>query len=188
MRKSTFTTIALAALALAGCANVPPQLAGQNFSALAPQQAAQQDATGERVRWGGSIVAVVPETDKTCFEILSRELYADARPRPRSQSSGRFIACSKGFYDPELYKKGREITVTGALAGTEKHKVGGYDYTYARVNADNVYLWPLRDRRDGSYAWPYFYDPFWGPWGPYWGGGFWTPPVVIVRPPPPPKP
>ena len=64
------------------------------------------------------------------------------------------------------------------------HKVGGYDYTYALVDADNIYLWPLRDRRDNN-AWPYYYDPFWGPWGPYWGGGFWTPPVLIVRPPPP---
>ena len=184
MRKSILATAALAALALAGCATVPPQLAGQNFSAITPQQAAQQSAHGERVRWGGSIVAVEPKSDKTCFEILSRELFADARPRPRSQSGGRFIACSKGFYDPELYKKDRDITVTGTLAGTEKHPVGGYDYTYALVDADNVYLWPLRERRDGDYAWPYYYDPFWGPWGPYWGG-WWSPPVVIVRPPPP---
>ena len=184
MRRSTLTTIALAAFALGGCATVPPQLAGQNFSAITAQQAAQQNAHGDRVRWGGSIVKVEPKSDSTCFEILSRDLFSDARPRPRSQSNGRFIACSKGFYDPELYKKDRDITVTGALAGTEKHKVGGYDYTYALVDADNIYLWPLRDRRDNN-AWPYYYDPFWGPWGPYWGGGFWTPPVLIVRPPPP---
>src|SRR6185312_17051005 len=114
MRKTILTTTAIAALALGGCASVPPQLAGQNFSAIAPQQAARENTSGEHVRWGGSIVAVNPESDKTCFEILSRELYTDARPRPRSQSSGRFIACSKGFYDPELYKKDREITVTGA--------------------------------------------------------------------------
>jgi len=185
MRKPIFISLAIAAFALGGCASVPPQLAGQNFSAIAPQQAARDNASGERVRWGGSIVAVEPKTDRTCFEILSRELFSDARPRPSSQSSGRFIACSKGFYDPELYKKNREITVTGALAGTEKHKVGGYDYTFPMVDADNVYLWPVRDRRDGSYPWPYSYDPFWGPWGPYWGGGFWAPPVVIIRHAPP---
>ncbi|MBS0569741.1 MAG: Slp family lipoprotein [Proteobacteria bacterium] len=187
MRQTLLATTAIAALALAGCASVPAQLAGQNFSTLTPQLAAQQDAHGERVRWGGSIVKVEPKVDTTCFEVLSRELYADARPRPRSQSSGRFIACGKGFYDPELYRKNREITVTGALAGSERHKVGDYDYTYARVDADNIYLWPLRERRDNYSAWPYYYDPFWGPWGPYWGG-WWTPPVVIVRPAPPPKP
>ncbi len=184
MRKFILANATLAALALAGCATVPPQLVGQNFSAITPRQATQQNAHGERVRWGGSIVAVEPKSDTTCFEILSRELFADARPRPGRPSSGRFIACSKGFYDPELYKKNRDITVTGTLAGTEKHPVGGYDYTYALVDADNVYLWPMRERRDGDSAWPYYYDPFWGPWGPYWGG-WWSPPVVIVRPPPP---
>lgn len=184
MRKSILAGVATAALALGGCATVPPQLAGQNFSALTPQQAAQNNSRGDHVRWGGSIVAVEPKSDTTCFEILSRELFADARPRPRSPSSGRFIACGKGFYDPELYKKNRDITVTGTLAGTRKHPVGGYDYTYALVDADNVYLWPPRERNDGRYAWPYYYDPFWGPWGPYWGG-WWSPPVVIVRPAPP---
>ncbi|MBS0557443.1 MAG: Slp family lipoprotein [Proteobacteria bacterium] len=185
MRNLPIATALLAALALGGCATVPQQLAGQNFNAITPQIAARQDVHGDRVRWGGNIVAVVPQADKTCFEILSRELFSDARPRPRSQSSGRFIACGNGFYDPELYKKDREITVTGTLAGTQKHPVGGYDYTYAMVDADNIYLWPVRTAEDRRGAWPYYYDPFWGPWGPYWGGGWWTPPVVIVRPPPP---
>ncbi len=185
MRNFLVTTATLGALALAGCASVPPQLAGQNFDAITPQQAAQQGGHGDRVRWGGNIVSVNPESDKTCFEILSRALFDDARPRPRSQSSGRFIACGRGFYDPELYKKDREITVTGTLAGTQKHPVGGYDYTYALVDADNIYLWPERRPDDQRGAWPYYYDPFWGPWGPYWGSGYWAPPVVIIRPAPP---
>lgn len=177
-------TIAIATLALGGCASVPPQLAGSDFAALTPHQAAQQNAHGERVRWGGKIVKVVPQSAQTCFEILARELYSDARPRPRDASGGRFIACSQGFYDPELYTRGRDLTVTGQLAGTEQHKVGGYDYTYALVHADNVYLWPKRERRDGYYAWPYA-DPFWGPFGPYWGGTWWTPPIIVVHNDPP---
>jgi outer membrane lipoprotein len=177
--------IATAVIALGGCATVPPQLAGSDFVALTPLQAVQQNARGERVRWGGKIVKVEPQSEQTCFEILSRELFADARPRPRDASGGRFIACSKGFYDPELYTRGRDLTVTGRLAGTEQHKVGGYDYTYARVEADAVYLWPKRERRDVYYGtWPY-YDPFWGPWGPYWGTMWWTPPVVIMHGNPP---
>ncbi len=186
MRHSLLASAAIVALTLTGCATVPAQLAGSNFAAITPQQAAQQNAQGEHVRWGGKIVKVEPKSDQTCFEILSRELYADARPRPRAASSGRFIACSKGFYDPELYKRDREMTVTGQLAGTQKHPVGGYEYTYPLVNADNVYLWPLRERAYGYSAWPYYYDPFWGPWGPYWGRGWWSPPVIIVRSAPPP--
>jgi outer membrane lipoprotein len=156
-------------------------LAGDAFQAITPQQAARQVSHGERVRWGGDIVKVVPQADSTCFEILSRELSADARPRARSHSSGRFIACGKGFYDPEVYKNGRDITVTGMLDGVQQHKIGEYDYTYATVDADNIYLWPERTRNDDRYPWPGYYDPF---WGPYWGGFWAPPPVVIVKPAP----
>lgn len=174
--------IALAAALLGGCATVPSQLAGDNFSTITPRQAVSRNATGDRVRWGGEIIKVEPRTDSTCFEILGRELYSSARPSRRDASQGRFIACGAGFYDPAVYTKGRDLTVTGSLAGTEQHKVGEYNYTFPHVKADQVYLWPVRERVDTYYPWgPYYYDPFWGPyWGPYWG---WAPPpVVIVRP------
>lgn len=180
MRLSIPGTAAVAAIALSGCASVPSQLAGDHFATLTPRDAANQNASGEQVRWGGKIVKVVPESQQTCFEILSRELYSNARPRDRDVSGGRFIACSKGFYDPQLYTEGRDLTVTGQLAGTEQHKIGGYEYTYARVDANNVYLWPKREPLDRN-PWPYA-DPFWGPWGsPYWGAAWWTPPVVIIH-------
>lgn len=175
-----YPTAALALLALSGCAIVPTPIAGKDFAPLTPQQATEQNAHGTRVRWGGEIIKVEPKTERTCFEILSRALYADARPNRRDESDGRFIACGQGFYDPEVYKKGRDITVTGQVVGTEQHKVGEHEYTYARVDAEGVYLWPKRVYPPSMYdPWgPYFYDPFWGP--PYW----WAPPVVIVRGPP----
>jgi outer membrane lipoprotein len=179
MRKILSAVAIAATMTLAGCATVPKQLAGDNFQAITPQQAARQASHGDRVRWGGDIVKVVPQPDSTCFEILSRDLSGDTRPKPRSHSSGRFIACAKGFYDPEVYKKDRDITVTGTLAGTQQHKIGEYEYTYATVDADNVYLWPERANNDDRRAWPYYYDPFWGP-SPFWSG-FWAPPVVIVH-------
>ena len=173
-----FTIFALTTLTLGGCASVPPQLAGNDFAALTPQLAVSQNAHGARVRWGGEIIRVDPKPDSTCFEVLSRELYSDARPSRHDGSEGRFIACSKGFYDPAVYIKGRDLTVTGALAGTEQHQVGDYNYTYARVDADHVYMWPRRSATADPY--PSYYDPFWGPWGgPY---GWWAaPPIVIVR-------
>jgi len=171
MCKQSF--IIVIAIGLGGCASVPPQLTGSGFADVTPQQAAGQKARGERVRWGGEIIKVEPKPDSTCFEVLSRELYPDARPSRHDGSGGRFIACGKGFYDPAVYAKGRDLTVVGELAGTEQHQVGDYNYTYARVDADNVYLWP---HREPAYVepWPTYYDPFWGPW-------YWTPPVVIVH-------
>ena len=174
----TMVLAAVAGLALAGCATVPAPLAGNDFAALTPQQAVQQNASGEHVRWGGEIIRVEPHADRTCFEVLSRELYPDARPKRRDQSGGRFMACSNGFYDPAVYTKGRDLTVTGTVRGSERHKVGEYDYTFPQVNADQVYLWPQRQYVDQSYYGWRPYDPF---WGPYWGGfGWWAPPPVVI--------
>jgi len=176
--RGVFLIIVLSLLALGGCATVPAPIAGKDFSAVTPQQAAQQNARGTRVRWGGEIIHVDPKADTTCFEVLSRELYSDARPNRRDSSDGRFIACSKGFYDPAVYAKGRDLTVTGALDGTERKPVGEHEYTYARVDADGVYLWPKREHYPLPYYDPFYCDPFWGPCaGPY----FWAPPVVLIR-------
>ena len=173
----------VAAAALGGCATVPAPLAGDHFAPVTPQQALSGNANGQRVRWGGEILNVEPRADVTCFEVLSRELYSDARPNRHDHSDGRFVACSKGFYDPAVYTKGRDLTVTGSLNGTEQRKVGDYDYTFPQVAADQVYLWPERTYYAGypGYGW---YDPFWGPyWGPYYGSwGWWGPPAVVVVP------
>lgn len=179
MRHSAFV-VALAA-ALGGCASVPSQLAGENFAPITPQQAAAQGADGQNVRWGGEIIQVEPRADTTCFEVLGRELYGDARPKHRDGSQGRFIACVPGFYDPAEYTKGRQLTITGSVNGSEKHKVGDFDYTFPHVDANQVYLWPKREPLDRYpyYPWGPYNDPL---WGPYWGTWGWTPPIVIVRP------
>lgn len=181
------TYIAPAALAalLGACATIPAPLQG-TFSAVTPRDAAAGGGHGEAVRWGGEIINVDPRADQTCFEILARELDTSARPVARDPSAGRFLACRSGFYDPEEFKRGRDITVIGQVNGSEHGKVGEFDYTYPRVAADAVYLWPKRP----LYAASPYYDPWLGPWwgyGPYWGP-YWGGPTVIVRHPPSPPP
>ncbi len=173
--------IVLMTTGLASCASVPTPLQGQ-FPASSPRDAAAT-AQGQQVRWGGEIIKVEPQADATCFEILARELDASARPTDRDSSQGRFIACRKGFYDPEDFERGRDLTIVGRLSGTEQGKVGQFDYTYPRVEASTIYLWPERPLYVRS---PYYYDPWlygygpgWG-FGPSWGWGpYWGPPVVI---------
>ena len=53
---------AIALLALGGCATVPAPIAGKDFAEVTPQQAAQQNAHGTRVRWGGEIINVDPKS------------------------------------------------------------------------------------------------------------------------------
>lgn len=134
-------------LALAGCVTAPKPLQGQ-FSTLLPDAAAKSEATGERIRWGGRIVKVEPQSARSCFEVVGMTLDGSGQPRKLDRSEGRFLACRTGFYDPEVFQAGREITVTGTIEGFETRKVGEFDYRYARVNADTVYLWPERKERD----------------------------------------
>jgi outer membrane lipoprotein len=160
----------LATALLAGCVTAPRPLQGQ-FSTLRPQEVAAREAAGETVRWGGRVVSVQPQADRSCFEIVATPLGDSGRPRRVDASEGRFLACRAGFYDPEVFQAGREVTVTGHVEGVETRKVGGYDYRYPRVAADVIYLWPELRPMDVQ---PRFYGSFgfgrgWG-WGgrPYW--------------------
>lgn len=138
------TYLPLAAmLLLAGCVTTPKALQGE-FSVIEPGQAAREGRMGERVRWGGRIVAVEPQATRTCFEVVGVRLGSDGRPLARDQSSGRYLACREGFYEPEIFKAGREVTITGQVDGHEDRKVGEYQYRYPRLAADVVFLWPER--------------------------------------------
>ncbi|MCW8806725.1 MAG: Slp family lipoprotein [Rhodanobacter sp.] len=185
-------TLVAAIALLGGCATIPKPLEG-TYTDVSTASAAQGSASGTRVRWGGEIIKTEPGPQETCFYLLSRPLDSQARPVLRStgESQGRFVACREGFYDPEVFTRGRELTVTGTLHGTVSQKVGSYDYAYPRVEADVVYLWPKRV----VVRYPSYYDPFWGPgfynpwgYGP-WADPFWgRPRVIVVRPSPPPAP
>ena len=149
----------VAAVVLAACATAPTPLQGQ-FSARMPDDVAQAEASGEHVRWGGHIVQVNPQATRSCFEIVGYPLDGSGRPLKRDRSEGRFLACRTGFYDPEVFQAGRDITIAGTVEGFETRKVGDYDYRYARVAAEVVYLWPVRRDVDVIVQ-PAFYYGWW---------------------------
>lgn len=153
-------------LLLVGCVTVPAPLEGR-FDETAPSAA---PSAGSAVRWGGRIVAVEPEAERTCFQILGLPLAQNARPRDIDEASGRFVACRDGFYDPAVFVAGRELTVTGRVTGSATRLVGAFEYTLPEVAAEVIYLWPRRQPID-PYG-PRHYDPFWGPPGWGWGVGW----------------
>lgn len=165
------------ALFLSACASTPAPLRQGPFADITPQMAQAKNATGQRVRWGGDIVQVTPERHQTCFEILSRPLEQDGRPQHSDRTYGRFIACAPGFYDPAVYTQQRSITVVGTIQTPVQGRVGHFDYTFPRLSAQSVYLWPKRERtrgyRDdyGPFGDP-FMDPFWGP-RPFYSWPYW---------------
>lgn len=154
------------ATVLCACATAPPALQGQ-YSTLQPEQAAAEQRIGEHVRWGGRIVEVRTEKLRSCFEVVGAPLDASGRPRRVDRSTGRFIACRSGFYEPQVFARGRELTISGRIDGFETRPVGEFDYRYPHVAADEVHLWPKREE------YRYQRDPFLGPGFGYWYDPFW---------------
>ena len=157
--------IILALLLMSGCTTIPEQLKGE-YSPLTPDQTTDKDLQTP-IRWGGVILETRPEDNYTCFEILSRELEKSMRPENTDQAHGRFIACKPGFYDPEVFEKEREVTLTGKIIHIDVRKVGEFDYHFPVVDIEFMSLWPKRRPR---VYYNYFgpYDPFYWHY-PYYG-------------------
>ena len=168
MNRPIFTSslILMSVLLVSTCTSIPSQLQGDYTSLIA------KDVTEENmettVRWGGVVLETRPETDYTCFEILSKSLQTSMRPKKSDQTEGRFIACKPGFYDPEVFKKGREVTLTGKIIHLDVRKVGEYDYHFPVVDFDFMILWPkLRNRVYYDHYRPYYWHY------PYYGRHYW---------------
>ena len=151
------------------CTTIPEQLKG-DYASLIPNKTTDNNLETP-VRWGGVILETRPENDFTCFEVLAKQLQTSMRPKDSDQADGRSIACKPGFYDPEIFEKGREVTLTGKIIHMDVRKVGEYDYHFPVVDIEFMILWP--ERRDrihydyyGMYR-PYYWQyPYYGPY--YW--------------------
>lgn len=94
---------------------------------------------------------------------------------------GRFLAVyprERGFLEPLIYKKGREITLAGELVEVRRAKIDEVEYAYPVFVIRQVHLW--EERRDYYYAPYYYYYPY-----PYWWYDPWWRPYPYYWPPPP---
>ena len=162
--------ILLAAL-LGGCSSpVPKEIRERPPGDLRLAQVLgnPQSHLGDRVRWGGHIVAVENAERETHVILVSRPLDYRGRPEDTDQSSGRFLARFDDFRDPATYQEGRVLTVAGVLVPAVIRPVGDYPYRYPVVRVETAYLWPpLPDYPPGYYWYPYcspFYGPYHDPW------------------------
>jgi len=154
----TASLVSLTCILFSACTTIPEQLKGE-YDSLIPENASEKNLETS-VRWGGVILETRPENNFTCFEILSKKLEKSMRPENADQSGGRFIACKPGFYDPEVFEKGREVTVTGKLIHMDIRKIVEYDYHFPVVDIEFMSLWP--ERRN-----PAYYD-YYGMHRPYY--------------------
>lgn len=162
MRPLFAATVIVAGTALSGCASTPDPLVG-TYPGPEPTAAEKADI-GSAVRWGGRLLAVQPQRDRTCFEVLSRPLNDIARPVESNAKPGRrFLACRDGFADPASYPADADVTVVGEISGFETRPIGDYDYRYPVIRLGNVHVWPERQTVDPDPLPPprWWYDPYW---------------------------
>lgn len=160
--------VLVAVSALSACAGVPKQLQGE-YPNVFPARV-QADLIGSNVRWGGVLVETRNEKERTCFEVLSRALDRTMRPLAEDRTEGRFIACTDGFHDPEVYAKGREVTITGIIRDLEERKIEAFDYRYPVVEIADMVLW---EEHDDVIVYNQFYDPFYYPYPYFWAYPYW---------------
>jgi outer membrane lipoprotein len=161
---------------LGGCASrLPPAISSappENVT-ISAVRATPGDYKGRTVRWGGEIIRVENRKQFTDISVLARPLNEDGKPHGGS-ADARFIARFRGFLEPEEYKSGRLITISGRFTAIEHHKVGEYRYAYPVVEVVEHYRWP-RTVTVPAYRYnPFLYDPCWPyrpyryPYYPYW--------------------
>jgi len=159
---------------LAACAPVSQELR-REAEASAPFSEIRKNPEkfkGAVVLWGGVIIETVNRQDSTSVRVMQTALDFQGRPTDLDRSEGRFIVVVDRFLDPDIFKKGREITVGGEIAGSETHPIGEIRYVYPVVRARELKLWEQRIPYPPSYYDPWYWGPPypWGPWRrhPYW--------------------
>ncbi len=178
MKRVTIGFVFSLLVLLAACATVvPPELARQVDQGLTLAKAREnpQAAMDKVVLWGGRIIRTVNKPRGTLIEVLQVPLDLEDRPKKTYDSSGRFIVSMSGFFDPEVYHKGREVTVVGQVVGVEELPIGETHYKYVLLRGKELKLWEPRPQYHRSYG-PSFYYGVGAVPGPFWWGrpyGWW---------------
>jgi outer membrane lipoprotein len=128
---------------------------------------------GETVIWGGQVIETLNEPGSTFIKILQIPLDFTEMPEGEEGSQGRFMAEVKGYADPEIYRKGRRVTLAGEVIGKRVEPLSEIEYAYPLVKVREIHLWKQYPLAYGPSPAPYWYwfgypygTPY--PWPYYW--------------------
>lgn len=107
---------------------------------------------GSNVIFGGYVLDVTNAADKSTITLVQAPLGIGDEPGSRDKSKGRLVVEYQGFMDPEVYTRDRKVTVGGRILHGAAAVSDQTPYPYLRIDAQEVYLWPVRTR--------YHYDPW----------------------------
>ncbi len=151
---------------LGGCASYPDLVSVPENTTLAEYSSASADdakLVGQQARWSGVITDIKNEADKTRVDALYYPAKSNGRPDLKDVPVGRFRVYVNGFLDPEVFEKGKPVTVLGEIKSSESQKIDEYEYVYPTLTNAKIHLWkssvaPSRVKfHYGSYG----YNPRW---------------------------
>ncbi|EQB99075.1 Slp family lipoprotein [Photorhabdus temperata] len=173
--------ILLGAVMLTGCVTIPDSVKGTSPTPVQDLLSVKNTPDlfiGQEGRFGGKVLDVVNENNRTRLEISSLPLASDASPRLHEPSVGRIYAYVNNFLDPNDFK-GNYVTVVGPVIGVEKGKIGKADYAYVVINVTGYQRWRIAQRvlmPSGPGPWNYYGYPYYSGWG--WDG-YYSGPVPV---------
>ncbi len=138
----------------------------------------RQDPAGYKGRlyvFGGVIVQTRLTEKGSQIEAMEVPVDRYGHFRDQGMSEGRFMAFSSAderMLDPEVYRKGRRVTIAGEFAELQKGRIDEMEYTYPVFRIRQIYLWP----RERQYYPAAYYDPWFYPYPYFYGGPWWSSP------------
>lgn len=133
------------------------------FSQVLANPAAYQGAV---VIWGGIVMDTINHPNGTELVVLETPLGYWETPEAARYSSGRFIARTPKFLEPQIYRRGTRITVAGEVEGQQLETLKGIPYAYPVIKIREIHWW----KSDAWYPQTYYYGADWG-----WNTPFYTP-------------
>jgi outer membrane lipoprotein len=118
---------------------------------------------GKRVMMGGNIVQTHNSPEQSDIEVVQKSIDSYGNLSAGDTTLGRFIFRRKGYLEPEIYTKGRDVIGAGVIVGSKFGKIGDRNYQFPVIEPEELNLLP--EYQDPPY-YPYYYDPFY----PYYYG------------------
>ncbi len=117
---------------------------------------------------GAHVLDVTNQTDGSTIKALQVPLVMGDKPGSKDTSQGRLTIVTTAFIDPEIYTKGRNLTVAGKIIEADKEPSDRPPIPHLYVKAQELHLWPEYPSPRYRYRHPYD-DPYWY-WDDPWYG------------------
>jgi outer membrane lipoprotein len=129
-------------------------------------QAAPDLYPGVTLMLAGDIAENSSTREGTTLEIVCYTRDRDDRPEELDPGCGRFLVKAPTVLDPEVYRAGRLVTLTGKFLGQETRPLGEKHPSYLVFGLGEIYLWPrpVEYRTWGRWPCDPWCDRVWDPW------------------------